>query len=506
MRDFDINPITKTDYPDPDIIRVDDVYYMASTTMHFYPGCAVLRSYDLVNWEVASYVFDKLIDTPAERLECESVNYGQGMWAPTLRYHDGTFYVAFVSHGSDFTFLFTAKDICGPWEKHTIEGYYHDLSLLFDDDGRVFVTYGNFDIHLLELKPDLSGPLPGGVDKLIVSDNREEVGLGYEGSHFYKINGKYYLFLINWPKKSGIRTQNCFVADSVDGEYKGGVVFSNTRDFRNAGVAQGGIIDTPGGKWFSVMFQDSGAVGRIPVIVPVKFVNDFPVFGVNGKVPAKIDIASSRPYYRYEPLYTSDDFKGGIKKQWQWNHVPNNDYWNLEPEGGYTIKTGKICINVTHAQNTLTQRMMFPKSEAEVTIDVSKLNDGDFAGLCAFQSNYGYVGVTRTGASYYLVNVVQDNAAKMKIGAADYMPGTVVDRVRLKDTKVTLCVKAVFEDGADKVSFFYLNDNRFTKIGTFHEMKFSLDHFVGARFALFAFSTKKTGGSATFTDFVYRYE
>ena len=505
MKDYGVNPITKTDYPDPDVIRVGDVYYMASTTMHFFPGCAILRSYDLINWEIANYVFDKLDDTPCERLEQEYANYGKGMWAPSLRFHNGKFYVAFVSHGADFTYLFTADDICGEWKKSKIEGYYHDLSLLFDDD-RVFVTYGNREIHLTELKPDLSGPLEGGVDKIIITDTTDS-GLGYEGSHFYKINGKYYVFLINWPKDTGIRTESCFVSDTVDGKYEGDVVFSCTRKFRNAGVAQGGIVDTPNGKWYSIMFQDSGAVGRIPVLVPVKFVKDFPVFGVNGKVPTDFEVASSRPYYRYESLFTSDDFKSGFKKQWQWNHVPDDALWSMDDEKGFSITTDKLSVNVTHAKNTLTQRMMFPKCEAEVTIDASGLNEGDVAGLVALQSLYGYIGVRKSGGCFYLINVVKNETdAPFKIGNVDYMPGTLVDQVRLKDPVATLCIKASFEENTDKVTFFYLNEGKYTKIGTPHEMRFTLEHFTGARFGLFCFSTKEAGGTASFKDFIYRYE
>ena len=506
MKEYDVNPITKTDYPDPDVIRVDDIYYMVSTTMYFFPGCAILRSYDLIHWEVASYVYESLDDTPGERLEHESVDYGQGMWAATLRYHNGKFYVAFPSFATKTTYLFTAEDVCGEWTKSTIEGYYHDLSLLFDDDGRVFITYGNMEIHLLELDENLKGPKPGGVNKAIIKDDPSKVGLGYEGSHFYKINGRYYVFLIDWPKESGIRTQNCFVSDTVDGEYTGGPVFSCTRGFRNAGVAQGGIVDTPNGKWYSIMFQDSGAVGRIPVIVPVRFEKGFPVFGINGKVPEKIEITSSRPYYRYEPLYTSDNLKGKLGLQWQWNHVCDSSLVTIDEENGLSIKTDKLCVNVTHAKNTLTQRMMWPRCEAEVTVDGSLLNEGDVAGICALQSHYGLVGITKIGGCYYLVNIVRDNLENcFKIGASDFMPGTLADQVRLKGPKVTLCLKAVFEENVDKSAFFYLNEGKFVKIGTPHDLRFTLDHFTGARFGLFVYSTKEIGGVASFTDFVYRY-
>ena len=187
-----INPLTRMDYPDPDVIRVGDTYYMVSTTMYFMPGCEILRSYDLVHWEHAAFVYDSLDSTPAQRLEGTENIYGQGMWAASLRYHNGTFYICFVANDTHKTYLYRAESIEGPWEKSEIEGFYHDNSILFDDDGRVYIVYGNREIYLTELRDDLSGPKPGGLHRLILTD-RDDAYLGYEGSHFYKINGRYLL-------------------------------------------------------------------------------------------------------------------------------------------------------------------------------------------------------------------------------------------------------------------------------------------------------------------------
>ena len=208
--------------------------------MYFMPGGVILRSYDLANWEIATYIFDKLDDTDSERLEGDETNYGKGMWAASLRYHEGKFYVAFVSHGRQDTHLFIADDIEGPWEHKLINGYFHDCSLLFDD-GRVFVVSGNTEIRLTELAPDFSGPKEGGIDKIIIRDNREDVILGYEGAHFYKINGKYYITLIHWPKYNGRRTEAVFVSETVDGEYVGRDVMDDDMGFYDRGVAQGGL-------------------------------------------------------------------------------------------------------------------------------------------------------------------------------------------------------------------------------------------------------------------------
>ncbi len=507
------NPVIRTDYPDPDVIRVDDIYYMISTTMHFMPGGVILRSYDLINWEIASYVFDKLDDTPQERLEQENSNYGCGMWAGSLRFNNGKFYVAFVSHGNeDSTYLFVADSITGPWEKRTIRGYYHDCSLLFDDDGRTYIVYGNNEIWLTELSDDLSGPKEGGLHRMIVKDTND-VRLGYEGSHFYKINGKYYLFLIHWYNgDDGMRTQACFMSDSLTGEFVGKDVLCDSRKVMKQGVAQGGIVDTPSGKWFAMLFQDSGAVGRMPILVPVYWEKDWPVFGIGGKIPEMIDIASSRPYYRYEQLYSSDDFLPNNEENgaanvlspvWQWNHQPNPDLWTLVPGGGLAITTGKISTNVVHAVNTLTQRMMWPKCEAGVTVDASGCKDGDIAGLCALQGSYGYIAITCENGRYYLVKVThasQDTG----IGSHDFLPGVVEEKLRLDGPQVRLCLKAQFDNMVDKLDFYYLQENKWQKVGTSHHLEFKLDHFTGARFGLFVYSTKELGGTAVFRQFTYR--
>ena len=224
-----INPLMGLDYPDPDIIRVGDTYYMVSTSMHFMPGCEILRSYDLVNWEHAVYVYDTLDGTPEQKMDGEHHIYGKGMWAASLRFHGDMFYVCFAANDTGKTYLYTADAIAGPWKKQNVEGFYHDGSLLFDE-GKVYIAYGNSDIYITQLKPDLSGPLPGGLHRLAVSDAGNPQ-LGYEGAHFYKIEGRYYLFLIHSLRDRWMRTQACFVSDSIDGEFTGGDVLEDDRGY-----------------------------------------------------------------------------------------------------------------------------------------------------------------------------------------------------------------------------------------------------------------------------------
>ncbi len=517
-----INPIIKSDYPDPDVIRVGDTYYMISTTMYFMPGGVILRSYDLAHWEILTYLFNTLDDVPAERLEREESSYAGGMWAASLRYHGGVFYAAFISRTSGKTYLFTSDRIEGSWKKGTIEGHYHDCSLLFDDDGRVFIVYGHGEIRLTELKADLSGPKEGGLDRVVVRETGD-VRLGYEGSHFYRIGGKYYLFLIHWPK-NGRRTQACFAADSPEGEFTGGDVLDDDRGYMNQGVAQGGVVDTPDGRWYSVLFQDSGAVGRMPVLVPVHFENGFPVFGTRGRIPEVIPVAGSRPYYRYAPVYTSDDFRPAeegidvyfptgrdaahtLRLPWQWNHADDPSLWTLMPGGGLSVRTAKTSINLTHAVNLLTQRTMWPKSGAEVELDASGLKEGDVAGICILQGDYAYLGVIKEAGCCYLIKVVKSLRSPKESGThSNYMPGTVVLRERLDNPVVRLAVQVSFDQMKDTAEFFILRDDRWVRAGRPNRLFFTLEHFTGARFGLFVFSTEAPGGEAVFRRFRYRYD
>lgn len=506
------NPILWADYPDPDVIRVEDTYYMVSTTMHMMPGCVILRSYDLIHWETLTHVYDTLDGTPAQRLEGMSHIYGRGMWAATLRHHNNRFYIVFVANDTRKTYLYTAEAVTGPWEKREIEGFYHDCSLLFEGD-RPFLAYGNTDIRLMELKPDLSGPQPAGVDCVIVSES-EPFHLGYEGAHLYKVNGRYHLFLIHISKSGNQRrTQAWFSSDALTGPYTGGDILDDDMGYFNAGVAQGGIVDTPEGDWFSILFQDHGAVGRIPVLVPLIWMEGRPVLGDNGRVPRFVSRPSTHPGHKYKPLVGSDDFVYSaesdstvrLKDIWQWNHEPDPALWSVsDPPGALRIRTGKTSPSVHHAANTLTQRTFGPMCGAVVTVDGSGLNPGDQAGLCLLIGTYGLIALRRELDGFALV--VEAKASRESSifeNLTDGVPGEVLARVPVDDTCVTLRAQCDFRGNRDEVCFFWLQGQEWIRIGAAHRMHYKLDQFMGARFGLFVQSTVRSGGEARFTRFRY---
>ena len=486
------NPLTGMDYPDPDVIRVGDAYYMISTTMHFFPGANILRSYDLIRWETCAFLYDTLEHTPGEILEEDRTAYGHGMWAASLRYHAGRFYAVFIAHEWPETFLFTAENIEGPWEKRHIRGIYHDPSLLFDDDGRVYIAYGNRDIRLTELNDDLSGPKEGGLDRIIVRDAPGDF-LGYEGSHLYKINGKYVLFLIHSRQQEWFRTQACFVADDLRGVWAGGDVLAADLDGLNSGVAQGGIVDTPDGRWFAVLFQDRGAVGRIPVLVPVTWNRfGYPVFG---RVTREITNTCTRPGWIPRPLYADDDFTDPVLKDvWQFNHEPRQGCWETG-RGAYVIRTDRLSPALEYARCTLTQRTMLPGCAAEVTVNAENIRPGDVAGLCLLIGSYGLIGITREENGFFLV---------MKARRPGQEEEEEYARIPWSGPEVRLRASVRFPGLKGEVQFAYLEGQEWKPLGPVHTMAFALDHFTGCRFGLFLYAVRETGGSAAFTRFTYR--
>lgn len=528
LKECPINPITCLDYPDADVIRVEDTYYMVSTTMHFMPGGEILRSYDLKNWEHAAYVYDSLDQSPGQKLEEGRNIYGKGMWAASLRFHKGTYYVCFVANDTHKTYLYTSGKIEGPWEKHFVEGFYHDCSLLFDDDDRVYIAYGNKNIYITELESDLSGPRKDGLHRLAVSDEGNPY-LGYEGTHFYKINGKYYLFFIHSTWGRWRRTEACFVADSLTGEFLGGEILDDDRGYCGQGVAQGGIVDTPERKWYAMLFQDSGAVGRIPILIPLswetgltvrrealpgecaerRIEQPFPVLGDRGRIPEDFPIVSTRPDHVYEPLVQSDDFKGELKNCWQFNHQPDLALIAHDKAAGvWTVTTDRVCAGLTQAKNTITQRMLYPGCAGEVNVDGSGLKEGDFAGICALQSCCGMIGLTRKEGKLCLtVRTISSEDASMTPLPGENQGETFAEKEReglpVEGSTVRLRLEVDFERMKDTASFYYREGEVWKKLGPDHRLYFKLDHFCGCRFGLAVYSTREAGGCAGFSDFVY---
>lgn len=486
------NPIIYADVPDISIVRVGNSYYMSSTTMHMSPGVPIMKSNDLVNWKMAGYAYDTLANVDATKLTNGKNMYGEGSWASSIRFHNGTYYVSTFASTTGKTHIYSTKDIeKGPWKARSFTPIMGDNSLFFDDDGKVYMISGGGKLRLVELKDDLSGIKPGGTDETIIENASlpsGATGLPAEGSQLFKIRGKYYLFNITWPR-GGMRTVIIHRADKITGPYEGRI------GLQDLGVAQGGLVEAPNGAWYAYLFRDYGSVGRIPYLVPVKWEDGWPVLGTNGKVPDTLDLPAGKGLI--PGIVASDEFtrkKGepALPLVWQWNHNPDNSLWSVTARKGYLrLTTGKIDADFEMARNSLTQRTIGPVCTGVVSLDISKMKDGDFAGLGLLQKNYGLAGVKITGHSKAIVMI---NASTGKPVEAQ--------KISLNQKVVYFKAECNFTNRKDVADFFYsLNGKTWIPLGTQLKMAYTFPHFMGYRFALFNYATKNIGGAADFDFF-----
>lgn len=485
------NPIIYADVPDMSMIRAGDTYYMSSTTMHMSPGVPIMKSKDLVNWEMVGYACNTLGEIDELNLNNGKNNYGKGSWASSLRFYNGFYYVETYAQTTNKTYIYKTKDIeKGPWTVTEFTPGFHDSSLVFDN-GHAYLITGNGKLTIVELKDDLTGVKEGGINQVLIENASKPAGdkimLGAEGSQLFKVKDKYYLFNIVWPR-GGMRTVTVHRAENLLGPWEGRIVL------QDQGVAQGGIIDTPDGRWFAYLFQDHGAVGRIPYLVPMKWENDWPVIGINGKVPETLDLPASKGLV--PGIVDNDEFnrkKGepALPLVWQWNHNPVNSLWSVSERQGYLrLKTDRIDTTFLLARNTLTQRTIGPECSGSTAVDVSKMKEGDFAGLALLQKKYGLIGIKMENGTKAIVMVSAESTRPIVFG-----------QVSLTQKTVYLKAECNFNGRADIAHFFYsLDGTKWIPLGKQLKMEYTLPHFMGYRFGLFYYATRNPGG---FVDFDY---
>ena len=511
------NPMLWADVPDPDVIRVGDTFYLVSTTMHLMPGAPVMASKDLKNWETVGYIFDKLTDSPKYDL-LQGTVYGRGQWATSLKYHNGKFYALLAPNEQGAmgdTHIFTADKAEGPWKILSRMRHFHDCSLFFDDDGRVYVIYGTGE--LMELKPDLSDVIEG-THMHIFQREEDERGL-LEGSRVIKHDGKYYLLMISHVYAPGKhRREVCYRADDIHGPYEKQVILES--EFGGFSYeAQGTIVDSPSGDWYGIIFQDRNGVGRVLTVMPCRWINGWPMLGdENGKVPDEV-----RPFVSGQPetgIVKSDDFaEPKLGLQWQWNHNPVDNAWSLTEQPGFLrLKTNRVVNTLYLAPNTLTQRMEGPQCSAYIVMDYSNMKDGDRAGFAAFNSDSGVLTIKRIGKKYYLEMSEQkvelsDRNKEVTNVDEKMIKGIALSQLYPKAKKIWLRIDADFRPvkgrngGADCANFYYSMDGeQWERIGT-ENYRLNFDwrrFFMGSKFGIFNYATKKSGGYVDVDEFCYQ--
>lgn len=487
------NPILWSDYPDPDLIRVGDCYYMVSTTMFFMPGGPILKSRDLQHWEIVNYLFDRL-----EGYDTVGAGYGRGQWATSLRYHDGVYYAFFTCLDLGKSFLFRTRDIeNGAWERTDYPAPYHDASLLFDDDGTVWLIYNVGDVRLARFAPDFSEICEDGP---LFSTPKEGMALRCEGCRALKKDGYYYLFFIDIPM-GGIRRELCYRSRNIRGPWEMRVVANSKSGCRNVGVAQGMPVDTPAGEWYMILFGDCGAVGRIPFLYPLTWEEDWPLIGAGQGM--RMEYETALEARGENVLIHGDSFdhrENRLARFWQWNHNPDDSAWSFTRRPGWLCLQGAPAEGLMDAKNTLSQRTCGPGCLFTVELDAAGLTKGGKAGLGALQYACALLGVEAVGEDRWRVFTARRDARRGMPGATPLPPGPQyeLDSAPLPGPRVFLRAAFDFREGADTVTFSWSPDGwSWQVLGAPEPLTFDLRYFVGTRAALFCYG----GGSACFRNF-----
>ena len=501
------NPLFFDEFSDPDIIRVGDDFYLTGTTMHAMPGLPVLHSTDLVNWELESYALDRLDLGPAFRLEDGKEIYGRGIWAPSFRHHAGTFHI-FSNVNGQTTQHFTATSPRGPWTRTPMKVSLHDLSVLFDDDGKVWVVWGYRDLHLAQLDASLTDTIPGTTRALFGKD-----ALIGEGSHLYRIDGKYY---ITSAWYAGRMRMPAARADRIEGPWEINPSISAYEAFglrqgarlRNNGTSpdivvnpgtptarggmamhQGGIVQTPAGEWWGWSMFEGNSVGRLTALSPVTWKDGWPYFGLPGNLGRTprtwVKPKTARPSAPHAPYVRSDEFSGpALANVWQWNHVPDDTRWSLMERRGVLRLHALPASDFWWARNSLTQRAIGPQSTVTTILETSGMAPGDVAGLALLNRPYAWIGVRRADDGMWLEQFTQLTGDTTR---ARLTTGRVWLRAEC-DFLVERCALSYATDGA-----------HFTPLGAPVATIFQLKTFQGVRYALFNFNAR--GAAGGYADF-----
>jgi beta-xylosidase len=418
------------------------------------------------------------------------------MWACSMKYHDGLFYI--LINGNDAGgFLLTAADPEGKWEMKQLSRIYYDPGMLFDN-GKVYVACGIGNIQMCELDEDFNFIR----EERVISDKD-----GLEGCHLYKIGDYYYIYATygGWP--SG---QTIFRSKNIFGPYEEKMLVEKIINNNVNTVHQGALIDVIGEdgevkEWWTIMQEDKGALGRMPNLQPVTWADGWPTVGNKG-VPytshAKPNVGTSYPK---AALPTNDNFRSyPLGMQWEWNHNPDASGWTLfERPGWLRLKALPVdgqSPTLKQARNMLTQRIPVIHSKQStpvkgtVKIDVSHLQEGDRAGICVFQDPYAFIAVEVKDGQKQLV-WHQDVVGT----GGDTQPATETLATAIDDI---IYLRAIVNYNNSLAAFYYSTDNKnFSHLGQNTKLGYNLSVFVGARFGLFCYNGGEGQEMSGYADF-----
>lgn len=414
------NPVLHADYSDPDVCTVGEDYFLTASSFNCTPGLPILHSKDLVNWKIVNYALKKV--EPVEYYN--EPRHGKGVWAPSIRFHEGVYYIYWGD--PDFgIFMVKTRDPYGEWDKPVLvkagKGMI-DPCPLWDDDGRVYLAHAwagsrakfNSVLTVCELNKEGTAVIS---DPVLVFDGNDGVNHTIEGAKFYKRNGFYYLFAPAGGVVSG--WQLVMRSKDVYGPYEARIVMAQGKTDIN-GPHQGGWVDTPAGESWFLHFQDKGAYGRVLHLNPMKWVNDWPVIGVDrdgdgcGDPVSRYRKPKTDKTYPIETPVESDEFdtrKLGL--QWEW-HANYQDVFGFTTNMGYARIYGHELSshfkNFWEVPNLLMQKFPAEEFTATVKLKVSAKNDGQLSGLIIMGWDYSWIGVEKQGEKFLLKQAVCKDA------------------------------------------------------------------------------------------------
>lgn len=414
------NPVLHADYSDPDVCVVGEDYFLTASSFNCTPGLPILHSKDLVNWKIVNYALKKV-----EPVEYHNeARHGKGVWAPSIRFHEGMYYIYWGD--PDFgIFMVKTRDPYGEWDKPVLvkagKGMI-DPCPLWDDDGRVYLAHAwagsrakfNSVLTVCELNKEGTKVIS---DPVLVFDGNDGVNHTIEGAKFYKRNGFYYLFAPAGGVVSG--WQLVMRSKNVYGPYEPRIVMAQGKTDIN-GPHQGGWVDTPAGESWFLHFQDKGAYGRVLHLNPMKWVNDWPVIGVDRDGDGCGDPVScyrkpkTDKTYPIETPVESDEFdtrKLGL--QWEW-HANYQDVFGFTTNMGYARIYGHELSshfkNFWEVPNLLMQKFPAEEFTATAKLKVSAKDDGQLSGLIVMGWDYSWIGVEKQGEKFLLKQAICKDA------------------------------------------------------------------------------------------------
>lgn len=414
------NPVLHADYSDPDVCVVGEDYFLTASSFNCTPGLPILHSKDLVNWKIVNYALKKV--EPVEYYN--EARHGKGVWAPSIRFHEGMYYIYWGD--PDFgIFMVKTRDPYGEWDKPVLvkagKGMI-DPCPLWDDDGRVYLAHAwagsrakfNSVLTVCELNKEGTKVIS---DPVLVFDGNDGVNHTIEGAKFYKRNGFYYLFAPAGGVVSG--WQLVMRSKNVYGPYEPRIVMAQGKTDIN-GPHQGGWVDTPAGESWFLHFQDKGAYGRVLHLNPMKWVNDWPVIGVDRDGDGCGDPVScyrkpkTDKTYPIETPVESDEFdtrKLGL--QWEW-HANYQDVFGFTTNMGYARIYGHELSshfkNFWEVPNLLMQKFPAEEFTATAKLKVSAKDDGQLSGLIVMGWDYSWIGVEKQGEKFLLKQAICKDA------------------------------------------------------------------------------------------------